>query len=262
MNREKFEKIMRKHSLWLKGDPDGVKACFTGADFRGADFSRVDFREVDFRGAGFTGVDFSEVDFRGANFRGTDFSRVDFREVDFRWADFIRVDFSEAGFTGADFRWADFRWADFSRVDFRWADFGGVDFRWVDFGEANFREADFGEANFGEAQWDYTTVGIHPAAEGSLVGWGKKQGVIVKMIIPENAKRSCATTRKHRAEYAYVLGVYNDERQVTVDNRWGRTTYTPGQIVYCHKWEEDRWIECAGGIHFFLSRKEAEAWRG
>jgi hypothetical protein len=28
--------------------------------------------------------------------------------------------------------------------------------------------------------------------------------------------------------------------------------------VRCDKWNEDRWIECGGGIHFFLTRIEAE----
>ena len=39
----------------------------------------------------------------------------------------------------------------------------------------------------------------------------------------------------------------------------GKTEYRKGQIVKCDRWEEDRWKECGGGIHFFLTREEAEA---
>ena len=34
--------------------------------------------------------------------------------------------------------------------------------------------------------------------------------------------------------------------------------YTPGQIVRCDNWCEDYTQECAGGIHFFITRIEAE----
>jgi len=30
--------------------------------------------------------------------------------------------------------------------------------------------------------------------------------------------------------------------------------------VRCDKWDDDRWNECSGGIHFFLTRAEAEAY--
>jgi hypothetical protein len=34
--------------------------------------------------------------------------------------------------------------------------------------------------------------------------------------------------------------------------------YRVGEVVRCDVWNEDRWVECGGGIHFFLTRKEAE----
>lgn len=40
----------------------------------------------------------------------------------------------------------------------------------------------------------------------------------------------------------------------------GKTVYRVDEIVHCDKWDEDRWNECSGGIHFFLTREEAEAW--
>jgi hypothetical protein len=29
--------------------------------------------------------------------------------------------------------------------------------------------------------------------------------------------------------------------------------------VRCDTWNEDRWTECGGGIHFYLTREEAAA---
>ena len=34
--------------------------------------------------------------------------------------------------------------------------------------------------------------------------------------------------------------------------------YKVGEIVRCGNWDDCRWNECSGGIHFFLTRYEAE----
>ena len=119
--------------------------------------------------------------------------------------------------------------------------------------------ADLRGADLQDVQYDYTTIGIHPAPEGELVVWGKKGGTLVKMLVPADAKRSCATTRKHRAEYVEVLEVIGAEEAVVI-NGFGTTVYRPGEIARAHDWDDDRWNECAPGIHFFLTREEAENW--
>ena len=74
--------------------------------------------------------------------------------------------------------------------------------------------------------------------------------------VPSKARRSNSTGRKCRAEYVKVLDVVRAE--VGVSNHDGKTEYRKGKIVRCDKWEEDRWVECGGGIHFFITRFEAE----
>ena len=93
--------------------------------------------------------------------------------------------------------------------------------------------------------------------EGDIVGWKKCQGgVIVKLLIPSSAKRHNATSRKCRAEYADVLEVIGAE--VGISQHDGKAEYRVGHRVTCDKWGEDRFEECAGGIHFFITRIEAE----
>ena len=86
--------------------------------------------------------------------------------------------------------------------------------------------------------------------------------VIVKLMIPKDAHRSNATTRKCRASYVKVLEVIcPDGGAVGVTNCYGpRTEYVEGKEVHCNNWDPCRWNECSGGIHFFLTRAEAEAW--
>ena len=75
-------------------------------------------------------------------------------------------------------------------------------------------------------------------------------------MIGEKARRSNASGRKCRAEYVEVLEVIGAE--VGISQHDNKTEYRVGKIVRCDKWNEDRWTECSGGIHFFLTRIEAE----
>ena len=107
---------------------------------------------------------------------------------------------------------------------------------------------------------NYITIGTHPAPQGDLIGWGKKSGAIVKLLIPADAPRSCATTRKHRAAWVNVLEIDGDVTRLEHSTEYGDVVYEAGEITHADSWDEDRWQECSHGIHFFLTREEAEAW--
>ena len=88
---------------------------------------------------------------------------------------------------------------------------------------------------------------------GEIIGWKKcKSDVIVKLRIPADAARSHAFGRKCRAEFVDVIegeGISSHDR---------KTKYAPGLRVTCDKWDENWQEECAGGVHFFITRLEAE----
>jgi len=88
------------------------------------------------------------------------------------------------------------------------------------------------------------------------VGWKKVRTAtgtaIVKLLIPEDAPRSNATGRKCRAGWAVVL------EGEGVSGHDGTTRYAPGLTVKADSFDPDRWKECAPGIHFFITRSEAE----
>ena len=142
-------------------------------------------------------------------------------------------------------------WAAMTGANLRRADLSGADLSGANLSGAYLRGAKDIPA-FANAQ----TV-IVP--EGQIVGWKKcRDNVIVKLIIPAEARRSNATGRKCRAEYADVAEVIGAEAGISRHD--GMTEYRVGQRVTCDKWCEDRWEECAGGIHFFITRDEAEAY--
>lgn len=93
---------------------------------------------------------------------------------------------------------------------------------------------------------------------GAFEGWKKVRTengtAIVRLLIPADAPRSNANGRKCRSGWAVVL---EGEGVSGYDEK---TVYSPGLTVRAHAWCTDRWNECAGGIHFFLTRAEAEAY--
>ena len=93
--------------------------------------------------------------------------------------------------------------------------------------------------------------------EGTIIGWKKCAGdVIVRLLIPAESRRSNATGRKCRAESVRVTEVFGAHEGVSIYDSTFR--YRKGETVTCHKWNENRWLECGGGIHFYLTRIEAE----
>ena len=97
---------------------------------------------------------------------------------------------------------------------------------------------------------------------GSFIGWKKADGYIVKLIIPENALRSSSTGDKCRCNKAYVEEIQNIDGTVanikTVhSSRDHSFVYTTGVTVEVPDFDENRWNECAPGIHFFVDRRAA-----
>ena len=93
---------------------------------------------------------------------------------------------------------------------------------------------------------------------GSFEGWKKcSGGIIVKLLIPEDAKRSHGSERKARASKATVLEIFGAE-EARSGGGYETVIYRKGETVQPDGWDEDRWNVCSHGIHFFLTRIEAE----
>jgi hypothetical protein len=167
-----------------------------------------------------------------------------------------RADLYGANLSGANLSGADLSGAYLSEADLSGANLSGADLSRANLSGADLSEADLSGAI--DANLVIARTRILP--EGSLIGWKKCQNdVIVKLRIPEDAKRSHAFGRKCRAEFAEVLEVIGASVGLSNHDN-GKTRYEVGQTVRCHEWSDNWQEECAGGIHFFITREEAEAY--
>lgn len=98
---------------------------------------------------------------------------------------------------------------------------------------------------------------------GEFTAWEKcAGGTIVQLLIPADAKRSSATSRRCRASKAVVIAAYDkdgNEIDSAVSNYYNTVVYRTGETVeFANGFDDNRWNECAPGIHFFITREEAE----
>ena len=178
------------------------------------------------------------VSLRDSNLSDSNLSGSDLRYSNLRYSNLRYSNLRGSNLSGSDLSGSDLSGSDLSGSDLRGSDLSGSDLS----GSENAERA-------------IAVTRILP--EGSLIGWKKCMGgVIVKLRIPDDAKRSHAFGRKCRAEFVDVLEVFNGDAGISQHDQ--KTTYRKGERVTCDKWCDKFEEECAGGIHFFITRIEAE----
>lgn len=145
----------------------------------------------------------------------------------------------------------------------------------ADLYEADLRRANLYKANLSEADLrsarNIPFVPIACPCSGSFIAWKKAYSLfgkayLVKLLIPDDARRSSATGRKCRADKAEVLAIEPIESVPVIVDKV-RSRYDPdfyyqvGQRITIPDFDTDRFNECAPGIHFFINRQEAIDYR-
>ena len=98
-------------------------------------------------------------------------------------------------------------------------------------------------------------------SDGAFIGWKKVKGKLIKLLIPEDAKRQSSTGWKCRCDKAKVLEITdldgsNPISEIT-STQYAECTYKVGEIVYPDSFDDNRWEECSHGIHFFANKQQA-----
>ena len=184
---------------------------------------RADLRDANLYGANLEGANLRDANLYGANLYG-------------------------ANLYGANLRGADLRGADLYGANLRGANLYGANLE-----GANLRGADLEGANL-EGAKGLAVFSVLPA--GDLIGWKKTTAGLVKLRIPTEAARVNAYgSRKCRAEFAEVL-----EAPPNAGSLHDGTRYGVGTIVRPDRYDPDPRVECSHGIHFFITRDEAEGY--
>ena len=232
--------IIYKHAKWARGEDGGERANLRDADLCGANLRNADLR----------GADLCDADLCNANLRDADLSGANLRDADLSGANLRGADLSGANLRDADLRGANLRDANLHSADLC---------------DAYLRDANLSDAkNIDKIAWNARTA-FYPLQcpeTGSFIGHKKASGYIVELEICANAKRSSATSRKCRCSKAKVLSITHldgsDSGLTEVRSDYSKEfVYCVGETVEVPDFDENRWNECAPGIHFFVTREEA-----
>lgn len=249
MEQEKLKEILDLHKKWLNGEPDGVRADLSNANLSNADLSDADLSDANLVQADLQNASLIRADLRNANLRNAALRNANLTGAYLVHANLSTADLSDADLTGADLTGAGLIYANLSNADLR---------------NADLRNANLSNADLSNAK----NIPFLPQceicpSEGAFIGWKKVNNFIVKLQIPEDAKRSSATTRKCRCDKALVLAIQNIDGRASVLTEITNYNYNPpltykvGEMVYPDSFDDNRWEECSNGIHFFITRQEA-----
>ena len=279
MLKSKIDEILRLHTLWLDDDtPIGTRANFTGADLTEANLSGADLTlayltrayltRADLYGADLTLAYFTEADLTGANLTEADLTEANLTGANLTLAYLTRAYLTRADLYGADLTLAyltgaNLTEADLTRANLSGANFTGANLSGADLSGANFTRANFTGANLTRA--DLTDVKnlaqfqIVPQF-GKFIGWKKlANDRTIRVMIPAKSKRlNSIGSRKCRAEFVVPLDDCGEEKNHEMNS--GTVRYVKNRTTKCDKYDPDIRVECSGGIQFFITREEAEAW--
>ena len=225
-----IELILEKHAKWARGEDGGERADLCNADLRDADLCC----------ANLYCANLSDADLRDANLCGADLRGANLSDGNLRNANLCCANLCCANLRGADLCGANL---------------SGADLR-----DANLCDA----KNTNKTAWDAYTA-FYPLQcpeTGSFIGYKKAADKIVMLEICADAKRSSATSRKCRCSKAKVLSITHldgsDSGLTEVRSNYSKEfVYRVGETVEVPDFDENRWNECAPGIHFFVTREEA-----
>jgi hypothetical protein len=153
--------------------------------------------------------------------------------------------------------------ADLRGADLRRANLCGADLCLSDLTGANLEGADLSGAHLVGA--DLSNASLPPPItpeKGDFIGYKKvlqasDEYTVITLRIPADAERTSAlTSRKCRASHVVVV-----EGEGFSPTYQKELHYVPGEAAYADGFNSDRREECVQGIHFFMTREEAEAYQ-
>jgi hypothetical protein len=254
MTKGELQDIIESHKKWLNGY-GGERANLCGADL-----SDTDLRNVNLHHALLIHADLCNANLSGIDLCGVDLSDARLCNADLSCAIINAANLSYADLSGANLCYTNLCNTDLHNANISDANLCGANLNGANLSRANLRGTDLSKLIYDE---DTAFCALQCPETGSFIGYKKAHGYIVELEILADAKRSSATSRKCRCSAAKVLSITTISGKSTkvkeiASNRDSNFVYRVGEIVRVDCFDENRWNECSTGIHFFITRSEAE----
>ncbi len=224
---------------------NSYKECFSKCEnLRGADLRGADLRGAYLSDANLSDANLSDANLRGAYLRGA----------------YLRgANLSDANLSDADLSDANLSDADLSNTYLSGANLRGADLIGANLSDANLRGAYLRGAYLRDTTLPHFLI---VPEEGGFYAYKRTSLGVIKVQIPDKAKRTNSLVgRKCRAEYVKVVSGEGLGGTSPTQSGSQCLTYSKGDIIKADKYDDDIRVECTGGIHFFMTKREAEEYR-
>ena len=176
--------------------------------------------------------------------------RADLSDVDLSYADLSGTNLIGTNLVGADLSGSDLSGSDLDGADLAYANLRGADLIGADLQNANLTDVK-----------NFPDIPMACPTEGSFIGWKHADGYIIKLEIPADAKRSSGTGIKCRCDKAKVLSIETQDGApafvTEVCSEYDKNfIYRVGETVVVDDFDDNRFNECAPGIHFYMDRRQ------
>ena len=239
ITEEELKTILEQHKLWLNSNgKEGKRADLTRADLTGADLSRANLRCAELSGANLTDAILYGVNLTRANLTGANLTDVCLEYANLTGAYLTRAYLTCANLSGAYLTCANLTGADLS----------GADLINSELEYTNLTDTILDE----KEQCRKGIVLTEP-----IVGYKKSgEGKIITLEMPIGAKVFSINNSKRRTNKVKVIDMQGEtELRSYYDTSF---KYHVGDEIDIIDFDENYYVECGEGIHFFLTRDEAE----
>jgi hypothetical protein len=204
-------------------------------------------------------ADLRSANLRGANLVSANLRSANLMDADLECAYLIDADLRSANLRGANLVGANLRGANLVGANLECAYLMGANLECAYLMDADLRSAYLMDADLRSANLENAKLPDFqlPPEEGSFVAYKKVDSGVIKLLIPEDARRtSSLVSRKCRASHVKVLE--GSGFSPTYSKK--KLEYKEGEVVYADAFGDDIRVDCTSGIHFFMTKKEAKEW--
>ena len=213
--------------------------------------------EKDFTNLILENMNLENYDLSDMNFSHSNFINANLSNVNFYSSQLVNVLLDDCNLQNANLKNANLERASLRRANLTKVDISG----------ARLYAAVLENAILDDIIFDDNTKNfrIHCPEKGAFIAYKKGlNNLIVKLLIPSDAKRVSSTMNCCRCDKAKVLEIKNFEGTKFFDEAWSTVAegfcYKLGEWVYAENFNEDRWYDSTDGIHFWMTEDEAKAY--
>lgn len=263
ITQEKLNELISEHAKYLT---DPIHLGAKRLSLPNQTFEDLEFRDCNLSNSVFTNSTFIRCEFINCNLHRSVFIQANFINCNIKHCCMSYCDFMVSVLKRCVFHDCHMSRSIFVRSYIKSTCFEMCDFTHCDFSDVVFQDMS------SDHQDMMSYIPLNCPETGSFIGYkkaladpdldGNYKCVIVKLKITEDAERTSSFGRKCRCNKAEVVDITTLDGTPVINTiafsaHDSDFMYTVGKIVTVDNFDTNRYEECAPGIHFFITRKEA-----